>query len=119
MRHSTSRIGDSVPVNPKSETIDWDWNCPGLGVRSRGSLSTWIVQWRVDSKTKKRTLGRYEEITRDKARGLAVTLLKASTALSAEHSEPRFGCAIWHHATRRTSGAARAGQQSMCGPQTP
>ena len=64
--------------NAKSETIEWDKNCTGLGVRARGARRSWIVQWRDAGKTRKKTLGRFEEITRSEARQLAVALLGAS-----------------------------------------
>ena len=32
--------------NAKSETIEWDRECTGLGVRMRGARRNWIVQWR-------------------------------------------------------------------------
>ena len=83
------RAGRVVPngnQNAKSVFIEWDKDCAELGVRTRGARRSWIVQWRVAGRTRKKTLGRVEEITRSKARQLAVALLGAPKALEVERS---------------------------------
>jgi integrase len=59
------------------ETVIWDAEVPKLGLRTRHKRQTWIVQWRVDGKTKKQTLGALAEMSREAARFLAVSLIPA------------------------------------------
>ena len=54
-----------------SETVVWDKELPGLGLRSRDGRKTWIVQTRINGRTRKRTLGLTSEITKSEARNLA------------------------------------------------
>ena len=95
MQNQARRAEQPALSKTKSEFIEWDKDCTGLGVRMRGSKRTWIVQWRVNTKTRKKTLGRFEEITRSEARLLAAALLGAS-------DEP--GAAPLNNPTIRTFG---------------
>ena len=80
MQNQARRAEQPALSKTKSEFIEWDKDCTGLGVRMRGSKRTWIVQWRVNTKTRKKTLGRFEEITRSEARMLSAALLGASVS---------------------------------------
>ena len=73
----------SVPT-ATSELVTWDSDVPQLGLRQRGPSRSWIVQWRQDNRSRKRTLGPSEKIGRDAARRLARDLLAhvADTDLS-------------------------------------
>ena len=62
-------------TEPASERVIWDDVIQCLGQRTRGARKTWIVQTRIDGKTRKRTLGSASEITVSHARELAVNIL--------------------------------------------
>ncbi|MCR9086366.1 MAG: site-specific integrase [Rhodobacteraceae bacterium] len=64
----------SVPT-AASEIVTWDSDVPQLGLRQRDSSRSWIVQWRQDTRSRKRTLGPSDKIGRDAARCLARDLL--------------------------------------------
>jgi len=58
--------------NPTSrDTIVWDDHVRQLGLRTRDGKKTWIVQTRVDGKTKRRTLGSEADVLVYQARVLA------------------------------------------------
>ncbi|OUS06313.1 hypothetical protein A9Q96_10090 [Rhodobacterales bacterium 52_120_T64] len=66
------------PVSQKSkssEYVEWDSKVSGLGLRVRSKQRTWIVQARVSGKSRKVTLGRIEELSKDEARQKARTVL--------------------------------------------
>ena len=62
-------------VTPKNDTVFWDQDVKELGVRRRGNSVTWIVQTRVDGRTKRRTLGSASAILVEQARVLALEVL--------------------------------------------
>ncbi len=68
-----------------SESVEWDSDVPQLGLRTRGTRSTWIVQWRVDGKSRKKTLGTMNGMSRDAARHLALAIL---TEVGGTQKEP-------------------------------
>ena len=64
---------------PSEDFTQWDHEVNKLGVRQRERQRTWIVQWRVDGRTRKQTLGRFEDMSQDDARLLARAILGAKT----------------------------------------
>ena len=62
-------------VTPKYDTVVWDEDVKELGLRRRGNSVTWIVQTRVDGRTKRRTLGSASAILVEQARVLALEVL--------------------------------------------
>lgn len=93
--------------------IDWDADCPGLGIRLRGSTGdgTWVVQWRERGLTRRRSLGAVHQLSRDDARALALELMGHAAPVGAprppllEDFVPTFlaDCAgRWKPATRVT-----------------
>lgn len=62
--------GNTRQTAPK-ETVTSDSDVSGLGERIRGDSHTWIVQMRVDGKSRKRTLGNVASMDRGMARDLA------------------------------------------------
>ena len=62
-------------VTPKNDTVVWDDEVKELGLRHRGKSVTWIVQTRVDGRTKRRTLGSASTILVEQARILAQEVL--------------------------------------------
>ncbi|AHD03368.1 hypothetical protein [Leisingera methylohalidivorans] len=53
MRKSALNTANTRPVSQRSETVHWDTEVPKLGLRQRGTTSSWIVQWRADGGTRK------------------------------------------------------------------
>lgn len=93
--------------------IDWDPECPGLGIRLRGSTGegTWVVQWRERTLTRRRSLGAVHQLSREDARILAQELMghrappSSPKAPLIEEFVPRFlaDCAgRWRPSTRIT-----------------
>lgn len=62
------------------ETVTWDDVVTGLGLRRRGGKRTWILQWRVDGRSRKLTLGSADDIGVVAARALARDVLAKSDA---------------------------------------
>ena len=58
-----------------SEHVEWDSEVSGLGLRVRSKQRTWIVQARVSGKSRKVTLGRIEELSKEAARQKARAVL--------------------------------------------
>lgn len=73
--HGRSR--PNLKTNRPPDQIDWDADCPGLGIRIRGSTGdgTWVVQWRERGLTRRRSLGAVHELIRDDARALALEMM--------------------------------------------
>lgn len=66
---------------PSGERFEWDSEVVGLGRRLRANGSdTWVVQWRVDGRTVRRTLGRADRLTCDTARRAAQRILGLDVA---------------------------------------
>ena len=65
---------DKIP----HETVAWDDEVKGLGLRTRGSKQTWILQWRVDGRSRKTTFGAASDIAVTEARALARDVLAAA-----------------------------------------
>ena len=53
MLKSALNTANARPASKRSETVHWDTEVPKLGLRERGTTSSWIVQWRADGKTRK------------------------------------------------------------------
>lgn len=74
------RIADQPPAReglpPNAERIEWDPDCPGLGLRLRGAgaKGTWVYVRKVDGVKVKRTLGRADAIDRETARAMAARI---------------------------------------------
>lgn len=62
-------------VSPEDDVISWDSEVKELGVRFRGDSITWIVQTRVDGRTRRRTLGSETIVSKQQARSLAREVL--------------------------------------------
>ena len=88
MRKSALNTANARPASQRSETVHWDTEVPKLGLRQRGTTSSWIVQWRADGRTRKQTLGRADAIPLPQARELARTLLDGVTAGAAPDAAP-------------------------------
>ncbi len=71
---SIKRASKMLPV-PKDDYVVWDDVLSQLGRRIRKSRETWIVQTRVEGKTKRRTRGACGEIKVEVARVLAQTYI--------------------------------------------
>nr|WP_263615894.1 integrase arm-type DNA-binding domain-containing protein [Phaeobacter italicus] len=88
MRKSPLNTANARPPSQRSETVHWDTEVPKLGLRQRGTTSSWIVQWRADGRTRKQTLGRADAIPLSQARELARALLDGVTAGAAPYAAP-------------------------------
>ena len=75
---NTKRVAQVLPVL-KDDFVVWDDLLSQLGRRVRKSRETWIVQTRVEGKTKRRTLGACCEIKVEAARVLAQAYLDELT----------------------------------------
>jgi len=75
---NTKRNVKVLPVQ-KDDYAVWDEILSQLGRRVRKNRETWIVQTRVDGKTKRRTLGACGEIKVEAARALAQACLEELT----------------------------------------
>ena len=75
MRKSALNTANPCPFAQRSETVHWDTEAPRLGLRQRGTSSSWIVQWRTEGRTRKQTLGPADAIPLPQARELARALL--------------------------------------------
>ena len=82
---NTKRTMKVLPV-PKDDYVVWDEVLSQLGRRVRKTRETWIVQTRIDGKTKRRTLGACGEIKVDAARALAHAYLDELTKPGSEAS---------------------------------
>ena len=111
MRKSVLNSASNPPVTQRSETVHWDTELPRLGLRQRGTSSSWIVQWRAEGRTRKQTLGRADAIPLPQARELARALLDGAETGSAKDTSPTvaaFSCRYlkdlapnWKPATHR------------------
>lgn len=88
MRKSALNSANTPSDSQRSETVLWDIEVPKLGLRQRGTTSSWVVQWRADGRTRKRTLGRADAIPLPQARELARTLLDGVTKRAAPDAAP-------------------------------
>src|SRR5262245_41431312 len=52
----------------KSDHIEWDDELPGFGLRVRDGVCSWIVQYKIDSKQRRITLGPLDALSPDEAR---------------------------------------------------
>lgn len=59
----------------KSDFVIWDDEVAGLGKRVRATKSVWLCQFRIDGKTKRKTLGDCQTIKLEQARVMATTSL--------------------------------------------
>ena len=75
MPKSLLKTSQNHVAQTPTETIEWDSEVPKLGLRQRGARRTWIVQWREEGRTRKQTLGQYQDISRKDARLLALAVL--------------------------------------------
>ena len=72
------------------ERTNWDTEVQGLGRRTRGSRVTWIVQWRHNGRTRKKTLGIVSKIPVASARQIAGELLASEAKAPTPSSAPSF-----------------------------
>ena len=72
MRLTKGNLGKVLLPAGKSETIVFDEDMPGFGLRIRaGGKRTWVAQYRVGTKQRRITLGTPETVDAEKARQLA------------------------------------------------
>jgi integrase len=71
----TKKIVDELPMPTKGQCFYWDKNLSGFGLRVTPSKKTYIVQARLEGKTRRITIGSTHLIAADKAREKALTLL--------------------------------------------
>lgn len=57
-----------------NDGIEWDDDVPGLGCRTQHGKATWVVQWRADGRTLRRSLGGTSSLTREEAREMALQM---------------------------------------------
>ncbi|MFE3838910.1 tyrosine-type recombinase/integrase [Pseudogemmobacter sonorensis] len=63
--------------NTAAETVTWDTEVSGLGLRERGGKRSWIVQTRIEGRSVKRTLAPERQLTREAARLAAEAVIGA------------------------------------------
>lgn len=68
----------------KSEEVIWDSEVKGLGLRKRGTVGTWIIQVRIDGKSRKKTLGDAKVLTVEMARLEAANMIRTWTGNTVE-----------------------------------
>jgi len=68
----TKTIVDGLPFSHKGQKIYWDDTVQGLGVRVTKSAKSYVVQGRVNGKTRRVKLGTHGVITLDQARKKAI-----------------------------------------------
>ena len=83
---NTKRAAKVLPVQ-KDDYVVWDDVLSQLGRRVRKARETWVVQTRVDGKTKRRTLGACSKIKVEAARVLAQAYLDQLTKPDSEASD--------------------------------
>src|SRR5260370_3178776 len=74
----TLRLVSSIAVNPGRDTLVWDRDLLGFGLRvSRGGVKSYVVQYRApDGRDRRMTLGKHgAALTLDQARKLAAKRL--------------------------------------------
>ena len=120
MPKSNEKRAQNHLAQSDTETVDWDDDVPQLGLRTRGARTTWIVQWRSEGKTRKKTLGAIDGMSREAARQLALAILPEDNALAeaaevvsqtiADFSEQFLadGAATWK------PGTIKANRQAFC-----
>ena len=78
MAKLTKRVVDATKVEGDKPKFVWDRELRGFGLRvSPGGTKAFIVQYRLDGRDQRVTLGRYGVLTVDEARGQARQLLAA------------------------------------------
>jgi hypothetical protein len=66
-------------VPGKTDQIEWD-DLPGFGARIRaGGMRTWVVQYRVEHKQRRQTIGKVKVLGADEARAEAKRVLAKVT----------------------------------------
>jgi integrase len=70
----TKRLIDSIEADPERDTLVWDTDLAGFGLRvSRGGVKSYVFQYKIHSKTRRMTLGEHgRALTLKAARKLAV-----------------------------------------------
>lgn len=67
--------------------IVWDDSLPGFGVKVNPTSKVWVVQYRVDGKSRRETLGRTETVSLEAAREAAKTTLARVQLGANPHAE--------------------------------
>ena len=84
---ATSNLNRLESRSPKSEEVVWDTETKGLGLRRRGAVQTWIMQVRIDGKSRKKTLGDADALSVEVARLEAANLIRVWTGKTVEVDE--------------------------------
>lgn len=87
-------------LSSKSESVSWDSEVPGLGLRTRGDKITWIIQTRVEGRSRKKSIGSAEITSRDQARLEASALINSWTSSEDANTQP---CTVAEFADRYIS----------------
>jgi len=80
---TTDTIATLTSSSDRTDTFAWDAQLAGFGIRIQGTRRTFIVQYRINGRTQRRTLGPTERLTLAEARKGARKLL-ASVALGGD-----------------------------------
>jgi hypothetical protein len=70
----TKRLIDSIEADPERDTLVWETDLAGFGLRvSRGGVKSYVFQYKIHGKTRRMTLGEHgRALTLKAARKLAV-----------------------------------------------
>lgn len=71
----TKSVVESLPLPDKGQRFVWDQELRGFGVRLTPGGKAYIVQARVDNKTRRQSLGKHGVITTEQARKKAIAAL--------------------------------------------
>ncbi len=99
----TKRSIDSLPLLETGQTLYWDDDLPGYGLRVTKGAKAFVVQRRVAGKTVRVTLGKYGQLTPDQARKLAVKNLAElvqGVNVNAEKEAEKVQCVTLEEAYR-------------------
>jgi integrase len=71
MKFSTATIAKLELPAGKTDHFEWDETLPGFGVRLRGAVKRWVVQYRVGPQQRRESLGDVRKVTLEDARKIA------------------------------------------------
>lgn len=71
IRFTDAYVRKLAPPAGKTDHIAWDPDLPGFGVRLRPSKASYVVQYRVGTEQRRKSLGDVRKVTVEDARGIA------------------------------------------------
>src|ERR1700730_4977700 len=87
----------------KPDQVFWDDSLPGFGVRLRGGKKSWIIQYRINKKQRRESLGDIRCVSLDDARSIARKRF-AAVELGLDPAADKAKAAAAAMATQRTVG---------------